>query len=72
MNQRQEISVNGRTYRPATAPVVVACIDGCEYDYITEAVAAGVAPWFASVLETGTARRGDAVVPTFTNPNNLS
>jgi phosphonoacetate hydrolase len=31
-----------------------------------------VAPWFASVLETGTARRGDAVVPTFTNPNNLS
>ena len=72
MNKRQEISVNGRTYRPATAPVVVACIDGCEYDYITEAVAAGVAPWFASVLETGTARRGDAVVPTFTNPNNLS
>lgn len=72
MKQRQEISVNGRTYRPATAPVVVACIDGCEYDYITEAVAAGVAPWFASVLETGTARRGDAVVPTFTNPNNLS
>ena len=72
MNQRQEISVNGRTYRPATAPVVVACIDGCEYDYITEAVAAGVAPWFASVLKTGTARRGDAVVPTFTNPNNLS
>jgi phosphonoacetate hydrolase len=72
MNQRQELSVNGRTYRPATAPVVVACIDGCEYDYITEAVSAGVAPWFASVLETGTARRGDAVVPTFTNPNNLS
>ena len=72
MNKRQEISVNGRTYRPATAPVVVACIDGCEYDYITEAVAAGVAPWFGSVLETGTARRGDAVVPTFTNPNNLS
>jgi len=72
MNQRQEISVNGRTYRPATTPVVVVCVDGCEYDYITEAVAAGVAPWFASVLETGTARRGDAVVPTFTNPNNLS
>jgi phosphonoacetate hydrolase len=52
--------------------VVVACIDGCEYDYITEAVKAGVAPWFAGVLESGTARLGDAVVPTFTNPNNLS
>lgn len=72
MNTRQEISVNGRIYRRATAPVVVACIDGCEYDYITEAVGAGVAPWFSGVLASGTARLGDAVVPTFTNPNNLS
>jgi len=72
MKTEREISVNGRSYRRATAPVVVACIDGCEYDYITEAVKAGVAPWFAGVLESGTARLGDAVVPTFTNPNNLS
>ncbi len=72
MNQQQEILVNGRSYRPAPSPVVVACIDGCEYDYITEAVAAGVAPWFAKVIASGTARLGDAVVPTFTNPNNLS
>ncbi len=72
MNTQQEICVNGRSYRPAPAPVVVVCVDGCEYDYITEAVAAGVAPWFAKVLASGTARLGDAVVPTFTNPNNLS
>ncbi|MBY0438624.1 MAG: phosphonoacetate hydrolase [Burkholderiales bacterium] len=72
MNTQQEIRVNGRSYRPAPVPVVVVCVDGCEYDYITEAVAAGVAPWFAKVLASGTARLGDAVVPTFTNPNNLS
>ncbi len=72
MKTTHEVSVNGRSYRPASAPVVAVCIDGCEYDYITEAVAAGVAPWFAKVLASGTARLGDAVVPTFTNPNNLS
>jgi phosphonoacetate hydrolase len=72
MNLQQHICVNGRTYRPSSAPVVVVCIDGCEFDYITQAVAAGVAPWFAKVLESGMALRVDAVVPTFTNPNNLS
>ena len=72
MNARDEIRVNGRSYRTPRTPVVAVCIDGCEFDYITEAVAAGVAPWFASVLAGGTARHADAVVPTFTNPNNLS
>lgn len=72
MKPNDSISVNGRSYRRPGVPVVVVCIDGCEFDYITEAVAAGVAPWFASVLADGTAHRADAVVPTFTNPNNLS
>jgi phosphonoacetate hydrolase len=72
MNDIQPISINGRSYRAPANPVVAVCIDGCEYDYITEAVAAGVAPWFASVLAGGSAHLADAVVPTFTNPNNLS
>ncbi len=72
MNDIQPISINGRSYRAPANPVVAVCIDGCEYDYITEAVAAGVAPWFASVLAGGSAHLVDAVVPTFTNPNNLS
>jgi phosphonoacetate hydrolase len=64
--------VNGRFYRPATQPTVVVCVDGCEPEYIAQAVAAGVAPWFARTLDTGTALVADCVVPTFTNPNNLS
>ena len=31
-----------------------------------------MAPWFGDVLAKGTALTVDAVVPTFTNPNNLS
>jgi phosphonoacetate hydrolase len=66
------ISVNGRTYRWPEGPVVVVCVDGCEPEYVTRAVQAGVAPWFGDVVAKGTTLVVDAVVPTFTNPNNLS
>ncbi len=66
------ITLNGRTYRWPDRPVVVVCVDGCEPDYITRAVAAGSAPWLGGVVATQTSHLADAVVPTFTNPNNLS
>ncbi|PYM21787.1 MAG: phosphonoacetate hydrolase [Candidatus Rokuibacteriota bacterium] len=66
------ITLNGRTYRWPGRPVVVVCVDGCEPDYVTRAVEAGAAPWLGEVVATGTSRLVDAVVPTFTNPNNLS
>jgi phosphonoacetate hydrolase len=66
------ITVNGRAYRWPDRPLVVLCIDGCEPDYLGRAMEAGAMPWLAGALPTGTARRADAVVPTFTNPNNLS
>jgi phosphonoacetate hydrolase len=67
-----EISVNGRSYRLPRQPVVVVCVDGSEPGYIERAVEAGQAPWFAKVLKEGTSLVGDCVVPSFTNPNNLS
>ena len=69
---RVPIQVNGRTYKWPDRPLVVVCVDGCEPDYVHRAAASGAAPWLASVLAGGTARLADAVVPTFTNPNNLS
>ena len=69
---RVPIQVNGRTYTWPDRPLVVVCVDGCEPDYVHRAAASGAAPWLASVLASGTARLADAVVPTFTNPNNLS
>jgi phosphonoacetate hydrolase len=50
----------------------VLCIDGCEPDYITRAVGAGAMPWTGRAMREGTYRMADAVVPSFTNPNNLS
>lgn len=67
-----QIQVNGRSYRKPAQPVVVVCVDGSEPGYIEEAVKAGMAPYFARILADGTNRLADCVVPSFTNPNNLS
>src|SRR3546814_8919253 len=66
------VTVNGRRYAFPQAPVVVVCIDGSEPDYMVAAMAAGRMPWLASVLPEGADLRADCVVPSFTNPNNLS
>jgi len=66
------IEVNGRSYRLAHQPTVVVCVDGCEPDYIAQAVAHGHTPWMKAVLATGTVLTADCVIPSFTNPNNLS
>jgi len=66
------VSVNGREYRWPTRPVVVVCVDGCEPDYVNQAVAAGAAPFLAGLNGRGTCLTADCVVPSFTNPNNLS
>ncbi|ALN91530.1 phosphonoacetate hydrolase [Lysobacter gummosus] len=67
-----EIQVNGHAYRLPAQPTVIVCVDGCEQEYINLAVQAGVAPFFASLVQRGSVLAGDCVVPSFTNPNNLS
>jgi phosphonoacetate hydrolase len=66
------VSVNGRTYRHPRQPVVVVCIDGGEPEYFDRAIAAGVAPATQRFRADGLWRQARAVVPSFTNPNNLS
>jgi phosphonoacetate hydrolase len=68
----RSVSVNGRTYRWPDRPLVVVCIDGCEPDYINQTIEAGRAPFLASLAQRGTCLTADSVVPSFTNPNNLS
>ena len=70
--EQRSIEVNGRQYGWPQRPVVVVCVDGCEPDYINQAIEAGVAPFLASLKTAGTCLTADCVVPSFTNPNNLS
>ncbi|MNM58362.1 Phosphonoacetate hydrolase [compost metagenome] len=68
----QLINVNSRSYRLSSAPTIVICVDGCEQEYINQAIQAGQAPFLAELTDFGTVLTGDCVVPSFTNPNNLS
>ncbi|WP_345817038.1 phosphonoacetate hydrolase (plasmid) [Paraburkholderia sp. PREW-6R] len=68
----RKIEVNNRTYSIPSQPTIVVCVDGCEQDYVNQAILAGKAPFLASLRSSGTVLAGDCVVPSFTNPNNLS
>ncbi len=66
------ITCNGRSYAWPTAPTVVVCLDGSEPGYIEKTIEAGRAPFFAKMLRDGANLLADSVIPSFTNPNNLS
>ena len=66
------IAVNGRRYLPPSQPAAAVFVDGCEFDYLEAAAAARVAPFIGKMLKGGWAFKGDCVIPSFTNPNNLS
>ena len=67
-----DLKVNDRRYKSPTQPTVVVCVDGCEPDYLAQAVATGQMPWLKRTLALGSGLMADCVVPSFTNPNNLS
>ncbi len=70
--QLTTIRLHNRTYAPPSQPLVVVCIDGCDPAYIDQGLKDGMLPHIKQFLETGFGTTAEAVVPTFTNPNNLS
>lgn len=66
------VSVNGRDYNWPNVPAIAICLDGCEPAYLDEAIAAGLMPTLKRIKENGTVRTAHSVIPSFTNPNNLS
>ncbi len=70
--QRKIVIANGREYHFPKASTVVVCIDGSEPGYIEAAIEAGLAPNFARLMKTGSNLLAQSVIPSFTNPNNIS
>jgi phosphonoacetate hydrolase len=66
------ISVNGRDYSAPKVTAIAICLDGCEPAYLDSAIAAGLMPALEAVMKKGTVRTAHSVIPSFTNPNNLS
>lgn len=68
----QTVYLDQRAYAFPHRPVVVICIDGCDPAYIKTGLARNILPNIQRFLTKGFGTWADAVVPTFTNPNNLS
>jgi len=62
------IELNGRRYRKPRRPTVVIC----DPEYLERGIADGIFPTIGSFRREGYLGTADAVVPTFTNPNNVS
>jgi len=66
------IELNGRHYRKPQRPTVVICVDGFDPVYVERGIADGILPTIGGFAREGWLGVADAVVPTFTNPNNVS
>ena len=72
MTVRGPIEANGREYPAPKVPAVAICLDGCEPEYLDVAIAEGLMPNLERIRAAGTDRLAHSVIPSFTNPNNLS
>jgi phosphonoacetate hydrolase len=66
------IELNGRRYRKPARPTVVICVDGFDPAYLERGIADGILPTIGGFARGGWLGFADAVMPTFTNPNNVS
>ncbi|MCV2868171.1 phosphonoacetate hydrolase [Defluviimonas sp. WL0002] len=72
MINRAAVTANGRVYPWPKVPAIAICLDGCEPEYLDVAISEGLMPTLKRIRETGTERLAHSVIPSFTNPNNLS
>ena len=66
------VELHGRQYRLPAKPVVIICIDGCDPEYIENALARDLCPNISHMVRNGFSAIADCVMPSFTNPNNAS
>ncbi|MEB8388179.1 phosphonoacetate hydrolase [Rhodobacteraceae bacterium KMM 6894] len=72
MNTHAPIVANDREYPFPKVPAITICLDGCEPAYLDAAIDAGLMPNLARMRRDGTDALAHSVIPSFTNPNNLS
>ncbi|MDU8946494.1 phosphonoacetate hydrolase [Ovoidimarina sediminis] len=68
----QDVTANDRSYAAPRTCAIAICLDGCEPEYLDVAIAEGLMPNLKRIRDAGTNRLAHSVIPSFTNPNNLS
>src|SRR5262245_5318409 len=66
------VTLNSVTYRWPARPVVVVCVDGGDPAYFDAAVERGLIPNTVRFMKNGFSAIAEAVIPSFTCPNNVS
>ncbi len=66
------VELNGVTYRWPPKPVVIVCIDGGDPAYFDLGLRDGIIPNIESFMREGFSAVAEGVVPSLTNPNNMS
>ena len=72
MTIKTPVVANDRIYAAPRTCAIAICLDGCEPEYLDVAIAEGLMPMLKRIREDGTDRLAHSVIPSFTNPNNLS
>ncbi|WP_029064867.1 phosphonoacetate hydrolase [Labrenzia sp. DG1229] len=72
MTIETSVEANGRVYPAPKVAAVSICLDGCEPEYLDVAIARGLMPTLKQMRAEGTDKLAHSVIPSFTNPNNLS
>ena len=72
MTLQTAVEANARSYPAPKVPAVAICLDGCEPEYLDVAIARGLMPTLQKMRAEGTDKLAHSVIPSFTNPNNLS
>ena len=67
-----QLTINERHYDVPPVCAIAICLDGCEPAYLDAAIQAGLMPTLKRMREKGTDRLAHSVIPSFTNPNNMS
>ena len=72
MTMSTNVSVNGRVYLAPKTCAIVICLDGCEPAYLDVAINEGLMPTLERIRTMGSDYLAHSVIPSFTNPNNMS
>ena len=67
-----QLTINERQYDVPPVCAIAICLDGCEPAYLDAAIEAGLMPTLERMRKEGTDRLAHSVIPSFTNPNNMS
>ena len=66
------VELNGVTYQWPSRPIVVVCIDGGDPSYFDRGLSDDILPHTEGFIRDGFSAVAESVVPSLTNPNNMS